>query len=85
MFNKGLNSRQTNLENLKKEININDASKITSLYHKNRWEFNSIASNDSAFYEANDVNFKLFRNQNKFNDLNELDEKDVRTKQSELM
>jgi len=41
--------------------------------------------NDSAFYEANDVNFKLFRNQNKFNDLNELDEKDVRTKQSELM
>ena len=60
MFNKGLNSRQNNLDNLKKEININDASKITSLHLNNRWEFNSIASNDSAFYETNEMNFLKF-------------------------
>ena len=43
-------------ENINKTIQVNQASGVTSLISHNRSELNSIGSDDSAFYELNDVN-----------------------------
>ena len=72
--------RKANLENLRKQISINDAAKVTSLQTHNRWELNSVASNDSAFYDASEANnLKSFKNEIKFNSLNENDIFDEKT------
>lgn len=101
MFNKN-NSRQftftsfinqkfnrLNLENLKKAININDASKVSALQAHTRWDLSSVASNDSAFYDVAEMNnLKTFRNDIKFDNLEEnsvFNEKLCHSSKHELM
>lgn len=81
-FAQKFNSRtsRTQLDDLKKLVNINEAAKVTSLDAHNR--LSSCASTDSAFYDQYDTtvisnNLKAFKT--KFDNLKEIESDDLKS------